>query len=236
MGQMALWRRWRNAFTRVVANSDATRNELEANGFDDVTVIPCGVPRTSRGGARAATPTVLFAGRLTRQKGVHVLLAAWPAVRLAIPDAQLVIAGDGPERAELERAAPDGVTFAGYLTPDALGRYADAAWVQVVPSIGFEPFGLIAAEAMMRELPVVATRAGGLAEVVADGITGMLVPPNDGVGLATALTELLRDPVKCERMGVLGRARAEELFHEELYADRFVALYESMLAGDRPPA
>jgi glycosyltransferase involved in cell wall biosynthesis len=178
----------------------------------------------------------LFAGRLTRQKGVHVLLAAWRAVRRAIPDAQLVIAGDGPERAALEQRESDGVTVTGHLSPDALGRHADAAWVQVVPSIGFEPFGLVAAEAMMRELPVVATRTGGLAEVVADGIAGTLVPPNDDASLAAALIELLRDPARCERMGALGRARAEECFHEEVYADRFVALYESMLAGDRRPA
>jgi glycosyltransferase involved in cell wall biosynthesis len=183
----------------------------------------------------------LFAGRLTRQKGVHVLLAAWSSVRRAVPSARLLVAGDGPERtalahAALEHAAHEGVTFLGHLSPVELGRHADSAWVQVVPSVGFEPFGLVAAEAMMRGLPVVATRAGGLAEVVADRITGTLVAPNDAAGLADALAELLCDERRCERMGALGRARAEALFSDELYADRFVALYESMLARPRVSA
>jgi glycosyltransferase involved in cell wall biosynthesis len=230
-GQMTLWHRWRGAFTHVVANSDATRAELEANGFADVCVIPCGVPRAARVGVRATVPAVLFAGRLTRQKGVHVLLACWPLVTRAIPGAQLLIAGDGPERAALERTAPDGVAFTGHLSLTELGQLAGSPWVQVVPSVGFEPFGLVAAEAMMRGMPVVATRSGGLAEVVVNGETGTLVPPNDADALAAALVELLRDGARCDAMGALGRARAEALFSEELYVNRFIALYESMLRG-----
>lgn len=179
---------------------------------------------------------MLFAGRLTPQKGVHDLLAAWPSVRRANPDARLLVAGDGPERVRLERAAPDGVVFLGHLTVEELGRRADEAWVQVVPSAGFETFGLVAAEAMMRGLPLVATRIGGLVEVVLDGVTGTLVPPNDDASLSAALVQLLGDAAMRERMGALGRARAEELFSDDLYADRFVALYESMLARAGVPA
>jgi glycosyltransferase involved in cell wall biosynthesis len=78
---------------------------------------------------------------------------------------------------------------------------------------------------------VVATRSGGLAEVVVNGETGTLVPPNDADALAAALVELLRDGARCDAMGALGRARAEALFSEELYVNRFIALYESMLRG-----
>jgi glycosyltransferase involved in cell wall biosynthesis len=231
LGQMTLWNQWRDAFTRVVANSHATRAALEAEGFDDVSVIPCGVARQTRIDERATAPTVLFAGRLARQKGIHVLLDAWRAVVQAIPHARLLVAGDGPDRAALERDAPAGVTFMGHLTSVELGRAADSAWVQVVPSIGFEGFGLAAVEAMMRGIAVVATRTGGLAEVVNDGVTGALVPPNDVSSLAGAITTLLRDRPACERMGTRGQARAEASFSADAYVDGFITLYETML-GD----
>jgi glycosyltransferase involved in cell wall biosynthesis len=230
MGQMALWRRWRGQFTRVVANSEATRAALESDGFEGVSVIPCGVPRVPRRGERAAAPTAIFAGRLTRQKGLHVLLAAWPSVLRALPSARLLIAGDGPERARLERAAPAGVAFVGHLPQADLGPLLDSAWVLVVPSVGFEPFGMIAAEAMMRGVAVVASRVGGLAEVVDPGVTGSLVPPNDEGALGAALVAMLRDRALCERMGERGRTRAEERFSDDAYVGRFVALYEAMLA------
>ena len=83
----------------------------------------------------------------------------------------------------------------------------------------------------MRGVAVVATRVGGLAEVVEPGVTGALVPPRDEAGLAGALITLLGDRALCEHMGERGRVRAEERYSDDVYVDRFVALYESMLAS-----
>lgn len=234
MAQARLLRRWRGHLDRVVANSEATRGALEAEGYENVAVIPCGVPRAAPPTEpRADAPTVCFCGRLTRQKGVHVLLAAWDVVRRHVPDARLLIVGDGPERQRLEQSAPPGVSFLGHLPHAEAGRVVGAAWVQAVPSLGFESFGMVAVEAMMRGTAVVASRAGGLPEVVTDGDTGTLVPPGDADALAAALTALLLDRGRRERMGERGRRSAEERFAVELYVDRFVALYEALLLERR---
>ena len=238
MGQMHLTRRWRGTFRRVVANSEATRTALEAEGFTNVSVIPCGVPTRARGPALGGAPLVgepvaCFSGRLTRQKGVHVLLAAWRSVRAALPHAQLLIAGDGPERIVLEATAPPGVTFLGAVPHADLHRATEGAWVQVVPSSGFEGLGLAAVEAMMRGLAVVASRIGGLSEVVQPDVTGVLVEPNDPASLATGLIALLGDRNRCEQLGARGREVAERSFSQDAYVDRLVALYEGLVAEHR---
>ena len=231
MVQMEMTGRWRGVFRRVVANSDATRAALEAEGFRNVSVIRCGVPAAPpRQPAAGTVPVACFAGRLTRQKGVHVLLEAWPTVRAQVPDARLVIAGDGPERRALQALTTDGVSFLGAVPHRELDRATASAWVHVAPSSGFEPLGLAAIEAMMRGQPVVASRTGGLSEVVESGVTGLLVEPNDVPGLAAALVSLLRDRQRCETMGARGRDVAQRTFSEDAYVDRLVALYEELVA------
>ena len=233
MAQLHLTQRWRGAFCRVVANSEATRAALEAEGFTNIIVIPCGVPSVAPRPSLSGRPVACFTGRLTRQKGVHVLLAAWRMVREQLPDAQLLIAGDGPERRALEAAAPAGVTFLGAVPHEQLDHSTAAAWIQVVPSAGFEGLGLAAVEAMMRGLAVIASRIGGLSEVVRPDVTGVLVEPNDPAQLSTALLALLRDPRRCEQMGARGRELAEQSFSQDAYVDRLVALYEGLVAEGR---
>jgi glycosyltransferase involved in cell wall biosynthesis len=233
MAQMRMWRRWRSVFNRIVANSDATRAMLIAEGFTDVSVIPCGITLGPPPSGFTDAPTVLFCGRLTRQKGTHILLDAWRTVATRIPNARLLIAGDGPERKALEESTPRGVSFLGSVPHPELNELARGAWVQVVPSIGFEPFGLVAAEGMMRGSAVVATRTGGLAEVVDHGVTGFLTEPGNREGLADSIVTLLSDRAACEEMGKRGRRRSEEQYGDDLYVDRFVTLYESVIAVKR---
>lgn len=230
MLQLRLMNRWRGYFDHVATNSEASRSALCAGGFGDVSVIPCGVPKSPTAGRDflSASPTVVYCGRLSRQKGLHVLFSAWRAVRLNIPNAQLWIIGDGPERLLLEHSTPAGVTFFGHLPPDEVIRVARPAWIHVVPSLGLESFGLTAVEAMMRGTAVVASRTGGLSEVVLDGITGQLVNPNDSEALAVSLAMLLNDRDRCVSLGERGRKRAQALFSEESYVQRFETLYESM--------
>jgi glycosyltransferase involved in cell wall biosynthesis len=198
-----------------------------------VSVIPCGVPSRVPRPPLSVAPLACFTGRLTRQKGVHVLLAAWGAVREQVPDARLLIAGDGPERRALEAAAPAGVTFLGTVPHEELDRTTAAAWVHVVPSVGFEGLGLAAVEAMMRGRAVVASRIGGLSEVVQPDVTGVLVEPNDPGRIATSLIALLGNRERCEQLGARGREVAERSFSQDVYVDRLLAVYEDLVAEHR---
>lgn len=241
MLQMALWRRWRPAFDRIVANSHWTRRRLEEDGVPVDDVVWNGVPAAPARSALAAVPTIAFAGRLAPEKGLDVLLRALRRVRERLPAARLVVAGDGPDRdaiaARITALGLDGhVERLGHVPRAELDARLGSAWVQAVPSLWEEPFGLVAAEAMMRGVAVVATAAGGLAEIVEEGCTGLLVPRGDDEALARALLELLEDPERVRRMGQAGRTRALAHFDEERYVEDFVAIYEAMHArpGARP--
>jgi len=235
MMQMALWRRWRGVFDRIVANSHWTRRRLEDDGVPVDEVLWNGVPLAPPRAALARVPTLAFAGRLAPEKGLEVLLQAFRRVRETLPDARLVVAGDGPERDALAQRVValglDGhVERLGHLPRRELDARLGSAWVQVVPSLWEEPFGLVAAEAMMRGVAVVASDAGGLAEIVEDGRTGRLVRRGDPAALAEALLDVLSDRALAERMGRAGRARGLAHFDEERCVDRFVEIYEELAA------
>lgn len=233
MLQMNLWRRWRGAFDLIVANSETTKRRLLAEGVGPVEVVLNGVPLRAPRPPLSAPPTVVFSGRLVREKGVGVLLRAFAEVVAQLPEARLVIAGDGPERARVvglinELRLSASVSMLGHLPRPELERRFAAAWVQAVPSLWAEPFGLVAAEAMMRGTAVVASDSGGLTEIVGRGETGLLVPPGDAGALAAALLLLLRDRRTAERMGAAGREDALARFSEGTYADKFVRLYQKL--------
>jgi len=242
MFQMKLFRLWSSAFSLIVANSQAVRNALLAEGIGPVEVIWNGVPIRPPRPPVSGPPTVAFAGRLVPEKGVDVLLRAFARVKTQVPEASLVIAGDGPERDRLQKLIADlelssSVTMLGYLNQIELERRFGAAWVQAVPSRWAEPFGMVASEAMMRGTAVVASNSGGLAEIVQDRQTGLLVPPGDVDTLAEALLEILQDRELAEQMGKAGRKVALECFNEETYIDKFVELYQTLdYGGVRTPA
>lgn len=236
MQQMRLWRRGRGAFDRIVAVSDAVRQRLLDEGIGPVEVVWNGVPVSPEPAPFAPRPTVAFAGRLVLEKGVDVLLRAFAEVAAQVPAARLIVAGDGPERERLRRMIGEldldaRVVLPGHLSRRDLECSLAGAWVQAVPSRWDEPFGLVAAEAMMRGAAVVASASGGLAEIVRDGETGFLVPPGDAGALARALLPLLRDRARAERMGAAGRVVAETHFSEAACVDRFVGLYDDLCRG-----
>ncbi len=173
-------------------------------------------------------PVVGFVGRIEPRKGPLDLVRAAPLIRAAMPGVRIVIVGDdpydsAPEYAAQVRAA-EGVEHIPWV-PDgaAVMRHLD---VLVAPSRQ-EPFGTVLAEAMAAGTPVVATRVGGLAEVVADGVTGRLVMPGEPAELAAAVLEVLADR---ERMGEAARAHAQQ-FGADAYADRVEAI---LLEAARP--
>src|SRR5947208_2886727 len=133
-----------------------------------------------------------------------------------IPEAKLLIAGDGPESSRLIAQIGDlrldsSVTLLGHLSRAELEARFSNAWVQVVPSRWEEPFGIVAAESLMRGTAVVASDAGGLAEIVLNNETGVLVPPGDPQALGDALLSLLENRERVEWMG--GNARQFALQH-----------------------
>lgn len=143
---------------------------------------------------------ILFIGREWERKGGPILVEAFKAVREAHPEATLVVAGCNPE------IDAEGVTVLGEISPDvAREQYVRAALFCMPTRI--EPFGVVFVEAQAHALPVVATRIGALPDIVKDGVTGLLVQPDDAAGLAQAISRLLSDPEKSARFGDLGRQR-----------------------------
>ena len=169
--------------------------------------LPDVVPVRSCADGRA--PTILFVGKQFERKGGDILLKAFRAVRARLPEARLLIAG--PTR------IPDtpGAECLGYLRkddPDEAARLREAyetADVFCLPT-RYEPFGISYAEAMAFGLPCIGPDAWAVPEVIDDGVTGLLHPPEDSVALADRLLELLTDPERAARMGAAGRRRAEE--------------------------
>jgi glycosyltransferase involved in cell wall biosynthesis len=180
--------------------------------------------------------SLLFAGRLSREKGVELLLEAVAEVVNLRRKVELVIAGDGPRRAALERMtselAIDGVVdFVGSVGPDRLSRlYASSALV-VLPTLWMENCPVSVLEAFAHGRAVVATRIGGVPELVVDGVTGALFERGDVHGLARRLTELLDEP---ELVSAMGR-RAAEAWAAEYTVERHCArlrdLYTEVAAG-----
>lgn len=230
--QMQLWQQWRTVFDRFVTNSIWLQKELTAHGFEDVRVVWNGVPNVKPRPPLGEAPVVGFAGRLVEQKGCDVLIEAFH--RLALPEARLLIVGEGPERERLAALAErkklaNQVQFTGHLSQQRLEETLREAWVQVVPSKYSEGFGFVAIESMMRGTVVVASRCGGLEEVVATCPAGRLVAPSDVDELADSLRELLTDKEKTETLGRECRETALSLFTQERFVGELVELFEEAI-------
>jgi glycosyltransferase involved in cell wall biosynthesis len=186
----------------------------------------------SRGDARFGSNMIFACRQLFPRKGIRFLLEAAAALKPQFPDLKIVLAGDGFERPELVRLAAElgiasDVTFLGWVPNADLPQYYRAAAVSVIPSLE-EGFGIPAAEAMGCEVAVVASDAGGLPEVVENGVTGLVVPRGDANALAQAIGSLLADPQRRRRMGQAGRERALRLFDWDRSAEQFEEIYREV--------
>jgi len=204
-------------------------------------------------GIDAARPSVVFVGRITRQKGLPYLLRA---VESLPREVQVVLCAGAPDTPEIAaevsglveglRRRRDGVVWIERMLPRwQLCQVLSAATVFACPSV-YEPLGIVNLEAMACEVAVVGTATGGIPEVVRDGVTGRLVPidqEQDGTGtprdperfvadLARVLAEVVSDPGRAREMGRAGRALAEERFSWDRIADRTVEVYRSVLERD----
>lgn len=198
----------------VVAPSNALADAARGLGARDVRVIPSGVDVPGTVVAEDDPPFVLFAGRLSPEKGILELVAA----AAGLP---LVIVGDGPLRDRVPGAR-------GFVGHDELERLYARAAVVAVPSHR-EGFGVVCAEAMAHGRPVVASAVGGLLDLVVDGETGILVPPGDVAALRDALTRLLADEALRRRMGDAARERVRAHFAWGPVTDATIAAYREAL-------
>ena len=201
----------------VIAASNALAEDAAQLGAREVHVIPTGVDVPAHTAEPAEPPEVLFAGRLSREKGILDLVAAAEGL-------PLVVAGDGPLREQVPMAL-------GMVPhPGLLGMYERAA-VVACPSYR-EGFGVACAEAMAYGRPVVASAVGGLLDLVVDGETGLLVEPGDVAGLRAALERLLGDPELRRRLGDAGRERIRRHFSWSPVTDATLQAYAA--ATTRP--
>jgi glycosyltransferase involved in cell wall biosynthesis len=200
----------------AVAYSRAVDRHLAANGLTRRTIVPLFPTMSPRPGTgHAERRRVLFAGRITRAKGVDVLIAAAREV-----DAEFVICGDGRDLQEMRALAASlgverRVSFRGWLEPDRLAQELADASVVAVPSLWPEPFGLVGIEALAAGRPVVASATGGIQDWLKDGVSGVGVPPADPARLAAALNEILADPERQRQMGLDGQAWVAARFSPE---------------------
>lgn len=233
---------------RMVSCSHHCTNSFRLLGLDPrVEVVHYGIDTSrfhpenggdairSRYGLGPDALVTLYVGRMVREMGLHVLLDAIPAVLRQCSQAVFFIVGTSGDLTPEARAVS--VRYPGrvFVAPDVLDTelppYYDACDLSVAPSINARAcLGLAVAEAMATNKPVIGSRVGGTAEVLVDGETGMLVPPENGVALANAIVSLLHNPSRREQMGWRGRQRALTLFDKDLTNRRMEQIFEEVLA------
>ncbi|MFG3704588.1 glycosyltransferase family 4 protein [Micromonospora sp. NPDC047670] len=238
---------------RVIACSGYMRDQV-ATLFDvpadQIDVVPNGVDdRAWRARPRAVAsararfagdgPLVGYAGRLVYEKGVQHLVHAVPYLRERHPGLRVVIAGDGPYRAELEEEARrlalgQTVRFAGFMDATQLPAVLGATDATVVPSL-YEPFGMVALEAAAAGAPLAVARTGGLAEIVEPGVTGVTFPHSDPDALAGAVDQLLGDEVFARRVARRARTMVGRRYGWATIAARTAGTYATA-RRDHDPA
>ena len=219
---------------RVVAlGFPAARTRVHYIGVDTETIRPATTHRSR--------PTVLHVARLVEKKGTADLIAAFAAVVQRVPEAELQIVGEGPLeqrlRRQVERLGLAGaVQFLGAQPHAAVLERVAQAWVLALPSVqarsgDAEGLGMVLLEAAASGVPAVATRHGGIPEVVVDGETGRLCAEHDVGALAAALTGLLRDDGLRRRLGEAARARALRHFNLQRQCAALEDIYEDVMGG-----
>ncbi|QDL10196.1 glycosyltransferase family 1 protein [Brasilonema octagenarum UFV-E1] len=244
---------------RVVATSPQEQQHMRrlVSTKGKIEVIPCGTDVDKFGliqrsaarqelGIAPDVKMILYVGRFDQRKGIETLVRA--VAKSSLRDhanLQLVIGGgyrpghsDGIERDRIasivaELGLQDCTTFPGRLDEAVIPSYYAAADVCVVPS-HYEPFGLVAIEAMASQTPVVASDVGGLQFTVVPEVTGLLVPPKDEVAFATAIDRILLNPNWRDQLGEAGRQRVEIAFSWYSVASRLTQIYTHLLAQTMP--
>ena len=230
-----------------VCVSHAIRDRALTLGFPahKLRVIPIGVNTEALRALNPlpVDPTVLFVGRLVPKKGCDVLIEAFSHVQSKLPGAQLLVAGDGPDRPRLERLASNGVLrseFLGMQTGEQICRLMRTARCLAAPSLtaangDAEGLPTVLCEALALGLPVASTRHSGIPELITHREHGLLSEEGDAQALAAHLLELLTDDALAARLRTAGRARVEECFDLRRQTSLLEALYDEAIAAEQKP-
>lgn len=215
---------WKKHVDRFIALTQFARGKFIEGGLPAAKIVvkPNSIRDASAPGISARSGA-LFVGRLSVEKGVDVLMKAWTK----IPDMQLTVLGDGPERATLEAMAPSNVTFKGGVSGEAVRQHMLEAEVLLMPSIWYEGFPMTAVEAYAAGLPVIASRIGSLTEIV-EPSTGALFEPGNSDDLA-AKVHALRASVGFADLGKGARQAFEQKYNPSANLRQLEGIYEDAL-------
>jgi len=247
----------RSAFARgydhYTVLSESHKRILIRNGFPSskITVIPNFIdPPSFRAraekyrdeierelGIRRRDKVVSFVGHLRRQKGAEYLIRSIPAILQALPETKFLVVGSGPERDRLLRLAgslrvADSVRFVPYIENERIPGLYKLSRAFIFPSIWPEPFGRVLIEAMTVGTPVIASRVGGVPEIIKDERGGILIPPRSPESIAEAAISLLKDENRCKRIGEGGKRRVEEEYTLGTVGPKILDVYKSILRDD----
>ena len=231
---VAYLRKFHNRTAMTMVPTEALARDLEARGYRNLHVVARGVDTRRfdparrddalrrQWGAGHDTPVVIHVGRLAPEKNLSVLAEAFDVIRAEVPQARLVVVGDGPAGASLRARCPD-VHFAGRRTGDDLAAHYASADVFLFPSLT-ETFGNVTLEAMASGLAVVAFDYAAAAQHIRDGVSGVLAACEDASDFVRRSAQTVADPVRSRMIGVRARAVAQTLDWEQV-----VGRFESLL-------
>jgi phosphatidyl-myo-inositol dimannoside synthase len=237
----------------VTVNSSATDSAVRALAEPRrLDIIPMGVDTESRPTQanvdvirtlyrRGRGPLIVFIGRLIEEKGVEDILRAVVVLRASFPDVTAVLGGDGQDadrfRVLVGRLGlTDCVFLPGWIEPDRVSTFFRAADVvvapsRVAPSGWTEAQGLSLIEGMAAGRPVIATRVGGIADAIRDGVTGLQIPERSPAALADAIGRIVNEPALAIRLGLAAAEVAQRRYSRSVAAERFALLYDSLVRG-----
>ena len=226
---------WTTKVDRFIALTSFARDKFIAAGLpaERIVVKPNfvadpGLPDLGADDSRAGA---LFVGRLSPEKGVATLLAAW--ANIEVP---LFVVGDGPLRSTLEAAAGAMIAYRGRLAAELVNEAMRGARFLVMPSEWYETFGMVIAEAFANGLPVIASRLGAMAEIVEDGVTGLLFTPGDATELADKVRWAAAQPKEMRAMGRRARQVYEQRYTADANYARLAAIYDDAVRMQRARA
>lgn len=227
---------WHQKVDRFIALTDFARNKFIEGGFPEnkIVVKPnfCKKPEDKKTASEEKRnhqcESALFVGRLSHEKGLNALLNAWQ--KLDIP---LRIAGDGPLKNMIKDYCYRHISFLGMLTPDRVSEEMDNASFLIMPSEGYEGFPMVLVEAFSHGLPVVASRLGSMAEIVEDGVTGLLFEAGNADDLAKKVRWMVAHPEKRKQIGKNARCIYEEKYSPEQNYKMLMTIYEDVIDEHR---
>lgn len=211
-----------------------SKQHVIPNGVDPALFAASSTVAKERAQADSDGSIIVFVGRLVREKGVQTLIEATPAIVAACPQAQIVIIGKGPMMTDLtakahELGVEERVHFTGFVSDEERNDWLKRASLAVFPSL-YEPFGIVALEAMAVAIPVVVADVGGLADVVTHGHNGLKALPGDPSSLAAQVIALLQDRTLATQFADVASAELV-LYDWARIADQTIAVYERALAA-----